>query len=49
VELQLGGSEPHELATAASIGEDFGYEINLNVDCVIDVHVCCPRSIRSSD
>jgi Dihydrouridine synthase (Dus) len=33
VALQLGGSKPRELATAASIGEDFGYEINLNVGC----------------
>src|SRR5437588_12545269 len=32
VALQLGGSEPHDLATAAKIGEEFGYdEINLNV------------------
>src|ERR1700744_259205 len=30
--LQLGGSDPVDLATAAKIGEDFGYdEINLNV------------------
>src|SRR6202008_414529 len=29
VALQLGGSDPHDLATAARIGEDFGYdEIN---------------------
>src|ERR1700684_3998564 len=34
VALQLGGSEPQGLATAAKIGEDFGYdEINLNVGC----------------
>jgi tRNA-dihydrouridine synthase A len=34
VALQLGGSDPHDLATAAKIGEDFGYdEINLNVGC----------------
>ena len=34
VALQLGGSEPRDLATAAKIGEDFGYdEINLNVGC----------------
>ena len=32
--LQLGGSEPAELATAARIGEDAGYdEINLNCGC----------------
>src|ERR1700736_371491 len=32
VALQLGGSEPADLAAAAKIGEDFGYdEINLNV------------------
>ena len=35
--LQLGGSDPTELAIAASIGEDFGYdEINLNVGCPSD-------------
>ncbi|MGA7810742.1 tRNA dihydrouridine(20/20a) synthase DusA [Bradyrhizobium sp.] len=35
--LQLGGSDPRELATAAGIGEDFGYdEINLNVGCPSD-------------
>ncbi len=34
VALQLGGSNPDELAAAARIGEDFGYaEINLNVGC----------------
>ncbi len=32
--LQLGGSEPGDLALAAKIGEDYGYdEINLNVGC----------------
>ena len=37
VALQLGGSDPAELATAAKIGEDFGYdEINLNVGCPSD-------------
>jgi tRNA-dihydrouridine synthase A len=37
VALQLGGSNPHHLATAAKIGEDFGYdEINLNVGCPSD-------------
>jgi tRNA-dihydrouridine synthase A len=35
--LQLGGSDPRELAVAAKIGEDFGYdEINLNVGCPSD-------------
>ena len=34
VALQLGGSDPGELATAARIGEAFGYdEINLNCGC----------------
>ena len=37
VALQLGGSEPEELACAARIGADFGYdEINLNVGCPSD-------------
>jgi tRNA-dihydrouridine synthase A len=37
VALQLGGSGPRELAIAARIGEDFGYdEINLNVGCPSD-------------
>ena len=37
VALQLGGSNPDDLATAARIGEDFGYdEINLNVGCPSD-------------
>jgi tRNA-dihydrouridine synthase A len=37
VALQFGGSEPADLATAAKIGEDFGYdEINLNVGCPSD-------------
>jgi tRNA-dihydrouridine synthase A len=37
VALQLGGSEPRDLAMAAKIGEDFGYdEINLNVGCPSD-------------
>jgi tRNA-dihydrouridine synthase A len=37
VALQLGGSAPRDLATAAKIGEDFGYdEINLNVGCPSD-------------
>ncbi len=35
--LQLGGSDPLELAEAASIGESHGYnEINLNVGCPSD-------------
>jgi tRNA-dihydrouridine synthase A len=35
--LQLGGSQPRDLATSAKIGEDFGYdEINLNVGCPSD-------------
>src|SRR5271168_2821211 len=35
--LQLGGSDARDLATAAKIGEDFGYdEINLNVGCPSD-------------
>ena len=37
VALQLGGSDPADLATSAKIGEDFGYdEINLNVGCPSD-------------
>jgi tRNA-dihydrouridine synthase A len=37
VALQLGGSDPHDLAASAKIGEDFGYdEINLNVGCPSD-------------
>lgn len=37
IALQLGGSNPADLATAAKIGEDFGYdEINLNVGCPSD-------------
>ena len=37
VALQLGGSDPRELAEAASVGEGFGYdEINLNVGCPSD-------------
>jgi tRNA-dihydrouridine synthase A len=35
--LQLGGSVPRELATAARIAEDMGYdEVNLNVGCPSD-------------
>src|SRR6201994_164929 len=37
IALQLGGSDPVDLATSAKIGEDFGYdEINLNVGCPSD-------------
>ncbi|WFU30049.1 tRNA dihydrouridine(20/20a) synthase DusA [Bradyrhizobium brasilense] len=37
VALQLGGSDPRDLVTAAEIGEQFGYdEINLNVGCPSD-------------
>ncbi len=37
VALQLGGSDPAQLAEAAKIGERFGYdEINLNVGCPSD-------------
>ena len=35
--LQLGGSDPEEVAEAARIGADYGYgEINLNVGCPSD-------------
>ena len=37
VALQLGGSNPADLATCAKVGEDFGYaEINMNVGCPSD-------------
>jgi tRNA-dihydrouridine synthase A len=37
VALQIGGSDPADVAAAARIGEDFGYdEINLNVGCPSD-------------
>jgi tRNA-dihydrouridine synthase A len=37
VALQLGGSDPADLAACAKIGEEFGYdEINLNVGCPSD-------------
>ncbi|HEY5809591.1 MAG TPA: tRNA dihydrouridine(20/20a) synthase DusA [Povalibacter sp.] len=37
VALQLGGSDPHELAVAARIGAETGYdEINLNCGCPSD-------------
>lgn len=35
--LQLGGSDPHELARCAQMGEQWGYsEINLNLGCPSD-------------
>src|SRR6478735_7551497 len=37
VALQLGGSDPRDVALAARIGEDLGYdEVNLNVGCPSD-------------
>jgi len=37
VALQLGGSNPRDLAQSAQIAEDFGYdEVNLNVGCPSD-------------
>ncbi len=37
VALQIGGSDPAELATAAKMGEEAGYsEINLNAGCPSD-------------
>ncbi|MES9883258.1 MAG: tRNA-dihydrouridine synthase, partial [Sedimenticola sp.] len=37
VALQLGGSDPAELAKCARMGEEWGYdEINLNVGCPSD-------------
>ncbi len=37
VALQLGGSDPSDLATCAKIGENFGYDaINLNCGCPSD-------------
>jgi tRNA-dihydrouridine synthase A len=37
VALQLGGSNPADLAISAKIGEDFGYdEININIGCPSD-------------
>ncbi len=37
VALQLGGSDPEQMAQAAEIGEQFGYqEININVGCPSD-------------
>ncbi len=37
IALQLGGSDPKDLATCAKMGEDYGYdEINLNCGCPSD-------------
>ncbi|MES9879187.1 MAG: tRNA-dihydrouridine synthase, partial [Candidatus Sedimenticola sp. PURPLELP] len=37
VALQLGGSDPADLAQCAKLGEEWGYdEINLNVGCPSD-------------
>ncbi len=37
VALQLGGSDPRDLAQSARIAQDFGYdEVNLNVGCPSD-------------
>ena len=37
IALQLGGSNPTDLATCARIAEEFGYnEVNLNVGCPSD-------------
>lgn len=37
VVLQLGGSNPEELATCARLGEEWGYsEVNLNIGCPSD-------------
>lgn len=37
ISLQLGGSDPKQLAEAAKVGEQYGYdEINLNVGCPSD-------------
>jgi tRNA-dihydrouridine synthase A len=37
VALQLGGSDPHDLAQCARIAQDWGYdEVNLNVGCPSD-------------
>lgn len=37
IALQLGGSEPHDLALCAKLGEQWGYdEINLNCGCPSD-------------
>ena len=37
VALQLGGSEPADMATSARLGQDWGYdEINMNVGCPSD-------------
>lgn len=37
VALQLGGSEPADMATSARLGQDWGYdEVNMNVGCPSD-------------
>ncbi|MCX7098308.1 MAG: tRNA dihydrouridine(20/20a) synthase DusA [Methylococcales bacterium] len=37
IALQLGGSNPHDLAVCAKMAEDYGYsEVNLNVGCPSD-------------
>ena len=37
VALQLGGSEPSDMAASAKLGQDWGYdEINMNVGCPSD-------------
>ena len=37
VAIQLGGSDPKELALAAKIAEDYGYDqVNLNIGCPSD-------------
>lgn len=37
IALQLGGSDPKELAISAKLGEEYGYdEVNLNVGCPSD-------------
>ena len=37
VALQLGGSEPDDMARSAKLGQDWGYdEINMNVGCPSD-------------
>jgi tRNA-dihydrouridine synthase len=39
IALQLGGSDPDELAKCAAIAEGYGYdEINLNVGCPSGTH-----------
>ncbi len=37
IALQLGGSEPNDMATCAKMAEDYGYdEVNINVGCPSD-------------